>query len=317
MRFLFVLVLICGLTKGWAQIPAGKAFRVVPLGVKGGVDESNLSAYLLAAQGTNSYVCLDAGTLHAGIKKAIQNQVFKVDYNKVLKDYIKGYLISHAHLDHLAGLVLNSTEDGKKPIYATESNLDIFRKHYFNWKAWPNFGSEGDQPALSKYQYTVLAPGTETPIDGTGLSVRAFPLSHGFSYQSTAFLLKSGGAYALYLGDTGPDLIEKSTNLAQLWKAIQPLVQARTLKALLIEVSYPNEQPDNQLFGHLTPNWLMHELTALSKLTGPDALKDFPVVITHMKPTGTNEAQIKQQLREANRLKVKLIFPEQGKLLEF
>jgi 3',5'-cyclic-nucleotide phosphodiesterase len=45
-------------------------FQVVPLGVKGGIDETNLSAYLLAPVNTQNYICLDAGT-NAGIEKAI------------------------------------------------------------------------------------------------------------------------------------------------------------------------------------------------------------------------------------------------------
>ncbi|GAB3916020.1 MBL fold metallo-hydrolase [Larkinella terrae] len=300
-----------------AQKPPAISFQVVPLGVKGGIDESNLSAYLLAPQGTNEFICLDAGTIHAGIEKAVQNQVFKVGTETVLKEYIKAYLISHAHLDHLSGLIINSTEDAKKPIYGMSACIDVLKNNYFNWKSWPNLANEGDAPALSKYRYTVLAPNTETPIESTGMSVRMFPLSHGLPYQSAAFLIKKGENCLLYLGDTGPDLIEKSKNLAQLWQAIQPLVQSKSLKAIFIEVSYPNEQPDNQLYGHLTPNWLMHELTALSKLTGAGSLSGFPVVITHMKPAGTNEATIKKQLQEANALKVKLIFPEQGKPLQF
>ncbi|GAB3340613.1 3',5'-cyclic-nucleotide phosphodiesterase [Larkinella ripae] len=316
-RFLVFLFLLSSYSTVRAQKPAQAAFTVIPLGVKGGIDESNLSAYLLAPAGTNTYLCLDAGTLHAGIEKAVQNQVFSVSSDVVLKDYIKAYVISHAHLDHLAGLIINSTEDARKPIYAMAPCIDVLKKNYFNWKSWPNLANEGDQPALSKYRYTVLEPATETPIETTGLSVQTFPLSHGNSYQSAAFLVKSNDAYALYLGDTGPDLIEKSTNLARLWKAVQPLIQSKSLKAVFIEVSYPNEQPDNQLYGHLTPNWLMHELKALSKLTGADALSGLPVVITHIKPTGTNEEQIKRQLREANSLNVNLIFPEQGKSLKF
>lgn len=46
-------------------------FKVIPLGVRGGNDESNLSAYALAVTGTNAYVCLDAGTLYYGIREAI------------------------------------------------------------------------------------------------------------------------------------------------------------------------------------------------------------------------------------------------------
>ncbi|MDD2794146.1 MAG: 3',5'-cyclic-nucleotide phosphodiesterase, partial [Sediminibacterium sp.] len=36
------------------------AFDVVPLGVLGGIDESNLSAYLVSVAGTSAYIGLDA-----------------------------------------------------------------------------------------------------------------------------------------------------------------------------------------------------------------------------------------------------------------
>src|SRR5471030_1821713 len=80
-----------------------QSFRIVPLGVKGGIDESNLSAYMVAVEGSNDYICLDAGTLHYGIEKAIENKVFNIPADEVLKKYIKGYVISHSHLDHIAG----------------------------------------------------------------------------------------------------------------------------------------------------------------------------------------------------------------------
>jgi len=76
-----------------------QSFRIVPLGVKGGIDESNLSAYMVAASGTNNYICLDAGTLYYGIEKAVNNKVFSIPAEQVLRQYIKGYFISHAHMD--------------------------------------------------------------------------------------------------------------------------------------------------------------------------------------------------------------------------
>src|SRR5688572_27299998 len=97
-----------------------KVFEVVPLGVKGGVDETNLSAYLVAPKNTNTFICLDAGTINAGIEKAIANNAFKVSTNEVLRKYIKGYLISHAHLDHVSGLIINSPADSSKTVYATK-----------------------------------------------------------------------------------------------------------------------------------------------------------------------------------------------------
>src|SRR4051794_4248914 len=86
-------------------------FKVIPLGVKGGLDESNLSAYMLAPAQSNNYVCLDAGTLYTGIKKAISNHVFNGPATAILRTNIKAYLISHAHLDHVAGLIINSPAD--------------------------------------------------------------------------------------------------------------------------------------------------------------------------------------------------------------
>src|SRR5690349_9536710 len=76
------------------------AFKVIPLGVRGGLDESNLSAYMLAPAQSGNYVCLDAGTLYAGIEKALRHHVFDKPVTAVLRSNIKAYLISHAHLDH-------------------------------------------------------------------------------------------------------------------------------------------------------------------------------------------------------------------------
>ena len=45
-------------------------FKVIPLGVKGGLDESNLSAYLVAASGSAQFICLDAGTIYKGLELA-------------------------------------------------------------------------------------------------------------------------------------------------------------------------------------------------------------------------------------------------------
>jgi cAMP phosphodiesterase len=36
------------------------AFQVVPLGIKGGIDEKNLSSYLLAPSNTTDFISLDA-----------------------------------------------------------------------------------------------------------------------------------------------------------------------------------------------------------------------------------------------------------------
>jgi 3',5'-cyclic-nucleotide phosphodiesterase len=299
-----------------AQFKNDPAFRVVPLGVLGGIDESNLSAYMLATAGSDKYICLDAGTLHYGIQKAVANKVFTVPGDKVLKQYIKGYFISHAHLDHIAGLIINSPEDSTKNIYGLQGTVETIKTHYFTWESWANFADQGETPVLKKYHYQLLTPGTETTVENTDLKVQAFPLSHS-NLTSTAFLVQSHDAYILYLGDTGPDAIEKSNNLQNLWQAITPLIKNKKLKAILIEVSFPNEQPDKTLFGHLTPHWLMAEMDKLATLAGSDELKGLNIVVTHLKPPVSNIGKIKTQLKTANKLQLNLIYPEQGKALNF
>ncbi|AWK03836.1 3',5'-cyclic-nucleotide phosphodiesterase [Flavobacterium crocinum] len=288
-------------------------FQIVPLGIKGGIDEKNLSAYLLAPVNTNDYICLDAGTINAGIEKAIENKVFKVSTNEVLKKYIKGYFISHAHLDHVSGLIINSPADSSKTVYATEKCMKMIENHYFNDQTWANFGDKGPGFPLKKYHFQTLNIGEETPISNTKMTVKAFPLSHVNPFESTAFLVKNENEYVLYLGDTGPDAIEKSDKLKTLWTAIAPLVQNKKLKGIFIEVSFPNEQPDKFLFGHLTPTHLMTELHILEDLAGKDSLENFKIIITHLKPPAKNIAKIKEQLKNQNDLGLKIIYPEQGK----
>ncbi|AMJ68019.1 3',5'-cyclic-nucleotide phosphodiesterase [Hymenobacter sp. PAMC 26628] len=300
-----------------AQVPSRPAFDVVPLGVRGGLDESNLSAYLVAPAGSTAYVCLDAGSLRTGLDKAVADKVFAVDAGVVLKTYIKAYLISHAHLDHVAGLLLNAPDDNAKTIYGLPSCLATLQNDYFNWRAWPNFGNAGAPPALGKYRLQPLTPGPEVALLETTLRVRTFPLSHARPYESAAFLLRSQNSYLLYVGDTGADELEQSHQLQALWQAVGPLVRAGQLKALFIETSYANEQPEKLLFGHLTPARLMQELAALGQAAGPGALRAVPIVITHRKPPASNEATIAQQLAVANALGMRMLYPVQGQRLQF
>jgi hypothetical protein len=47
-------------------------------------------------------------------------------------------------------------------------------------------------------------------------------------------------------------------------------------------------------------------------------MKNFPVIITHMKPSATNaETKIKAELLQQNLLDLKLVFPEQAEKFEF
>jgi len=310
MRYFIIFLGICSYQCCFSQ----SAFDIVPLGVKGGGDESNLSCYAVAVTSTDEYICLDAGTVRAGIQRAIEAGFWQGDVTELLRNKVKGYLISHPHLDHVAGLVINAPDDSPKSIYGTTYTLDILASNYFSWKSWANFSNRGETPRLNKYNLVSLEPKKEIQLEGTELLVTPYDLSHSKTSKSSAFLLRHKETYLLYLGDTGSDTIEESQHLTTLWEAIAPLIISNKLKGIFIETSFDNSQPDTALFGHFTPKWLTHELLSLSTFTGKQALKEFPIIITHRKPEKNREGSIQQELEENNPLGVNYIFPIQGRL---
>jgi 3',5'-cyclic-nucleotide phosphodiesterase len=310
------------------QALAADGFDLVVLGALGGIEDGNLSAALIHPHGDDRAVACDAGTLVNGLRVADEKGAFaaialpadttqsRVGY--VLTTTIKGYLISHSHLDHVAGLIIASPDDSPKPIYALPSVTADLVETYFNWKAWPNLTDRGKAP-LKKYTIEDLAPGVTTPLKDTAMTVTAYPLSHG-GMESTAFLLESDGEGLLCFGDTGPDMVQKVTRLHDVWTAVADRVKQKRLKAIMIEASYTSDRPDNLLFGHLTPRWLLDSLRDLDRQAGGNALKGLPVVVSHIKYSLTKDQPQKQMLQEleaGNDLGVRFVIPEQGSRWHF
>lgn len=339
MRKLLLLLLCGALVVSAASVLAQASttepkFVCVVLGSGGGPREDNLSGYMLWPAGLpGEAVFLDAGTLTVGIRKAIElgnHWEFKVpaDSDLTLEGFVlmnaKAYLISHAHLDHIAAMVINSPEDSKKDILGIASTTTYLQDHVFNWKVWPNFGDAGPGFQMKKYHYVTLVPGEETPISQTSMTVEAYVLSHS-AYESTVFLIRRGEYYILYFGDTGPDAVEKSDRMETVWKRVAPLVKEGKLLGIFLEVSYAEGRLDSQLFGHLTPSWLMAELHRLAELVAPEspgqALQGLKVVVTHIKPLFKTVPAvgfiIPEELTRLNDLGVEFVIPFQGMRIEF
>lgn len=307
---------------------------VVVLGSAGGITEGNLTAYLLAPTDTQDYLCIDAGTVLSGLRQAHLRGSFDAIQlpadsplsmeGYVLKERIKAYLISHVHMDHITGLTVSSADDSEKNLFALPHTVEYLREHVFNWRSWPNFCNEGTQPHLNKYHYVRLEAEQEYSLWELPVSVVPFIVSHSVPYESTAFLVRHQHSSLLFIGDTGPDPVEQRDRLKNVWSNMAPRVRNGELRGIFMEVSYPNGRPDNMLFGHLTPDWMLYELQQLAELVDPDkpeqALADFPVVVTSIKPSyekTSTRTQIGEQLADGNRLGIRFILPEQGQTLHF
>lgn len=295
----------------------GQNFKIIPLGVGGGVDESNLSTYLISDSKSDKYLSLDAGTLYSGIRTYLTKNNINEDPIGFLQDNIAGYFISHRHFDHVNGIIISSPSDKSKNIYSIPLVIESFKKHIFSWETWANFGNEGEKPVLNKYKYQPLVEKQWIDIENTNLKLKTFYLSHaGESLSSAALLQNSEGNYFLYLGDTGADKIEKTSQLSDLWKEIAPIINEGKFKGMIIECSYANEHPLDQLFGHLKPELLIEELSKLENtVSNKNKLKNLSVIITHIKPKPGNLEKIKEELTPLNKKGIKIIFPKQGEII--
>ncbi len=308
-----------------------QGFDVLTLGARGGIQDGNLSAFMIHPSGDPRAVTCDAGAIVGGLIRAdhegaldqfeipADGKFTRVGY--VLTEVIRGYLVSHAHLDHFAGVIVASPDDSKKPIYALRSVLTAIENTYFNWVAWPNFGDAGPEPRLGKYAYTVLEPGSPQELTGTAMSVTAFPLAHDAA-ESAGFLIESGEDAVLCLGDTGPDSVQGTDHLDRVWRAVADKAASGDLKAIIIESSYTSDQPDEFLFGHLMPRYILEDLNKLAAHAGGDgAIRGLPVVISHIKyslKTGqTPQEKIQAELEAGNTQAVRFIIPEQGERWQF
>ncbi len=308
------LIFLCSI--GFSLLVSAQNFKIIPLGVRGGADESNLSSYLISDAQEDQYLALDAGTLYSGIKFYLNKQNSSQNPNQFLKEKIKGYFISHPHFDHSSGLIINSPEDSKKKIYGSEFTLGAFKKHVFVWDTWANFTNEGEKPTLGTYTYQLAKPGEDFNIDNTNLSAKLFDLSHVGNAKSSAILVKnSKDAYFLYLGDTGADRIEKSSSIEDLWKSVAPLIKNNQLKGIAIECSYANAQPDEKLFGHLKPSLIIEEVKKLENIVGRKKLQNVQFIITHIKYKEGIEQKILEELAPLTK-EYKIKIAQQGELIE-
>ncbi|KAJ3574557.1 hypothetical protein NP233_g1690 [Leucocoprinus birnbaumii] len=263
-------------------------FDVVVVGSGGGPDETNLTAFLLKtaeAKWEDGIIALDAGSGQGALRQLLKQnpELFKwrpdaTDQGKArahnaneIYSFLRSYLITHAHLDHVNSLVISagSLSGPRKNIYATKPVLQDIEA-IFSDRLWPNLASWTDSEEEHKLLYKPLEADGEYKNIHTDISVRTFPLSHGTyqddPYTSSAFCIRHDPSSTefIFFGDVEPDSVTKTPRNIDIWRVVAPKIP-NTLKAIFIECSWPSGRADDTLYGHLTPEHLVAELVALAK----------------------------------------------------
>ncbi len=196
-------------------------------------------------------IAIDAGSLTSGMEMDAQCA-------------LQAVLVSHAHLDHvrdLATIADNRLQNGADPlvITATRQTIGILKKHFFNDLLWPDFSRlPGARHPAIRYLELKL----EKPVLLAGYEVNAIPVSH--TIATCGFTVRGGDGVLAYSGDTGPT--------DRLWEV---LAETEQLKALLMEVSFPNAEGRlARASGHHTPETLAKDMAKLARNPGHQRVKE-------------------------------------------
>lgn len=156
-------------------------------GNTGGPREDSVTGLLVRSTSTEwskgSVVAVDAGTLLAGIIRTLEqytpsskevkglmkkgpfigldlpNVTAQANAAYIFREIIGAVLITHPHLDHLAGLAINTplveAGSGPKTVAALPSVISAIKNHMFNDVIWPNLSDEDGGAGLVTYQRLV------------------------------------------------------------------------------------------------------------------------------------------------------------------
>ena len=216
-------------------------------------------------------LAIDAGSLTSGLELKSQCA-------------LKAVLVSHAHMDHvrdLATLADNRAQNRAPPLVVAgaRETIAVLRKHFFNDLLWPDFTRI---PSVRHPAIRLLEIRPEKPVRIAGYQVRSIAVNH--SIACCAFVIRGEAGSLAYSGDTGPT--------ERLWKVLNA---TDDLKALLMEVSFPNsESRIARASGHHTPETLQRDLRKLVRS------KELPTLLYHIKPSF--ERQVQRECARLSRL---------------
>ena len=179
---------------------------------------------------------------------------------------IRDVVLTHAHLDHIAGLPLFiddlfSTLSEPVTIYSTESVMQTLERDIFNWSVYPRFSE------LSNANGPVLKYRTFGEAEKFSVKHLTFqPVAVNHKVPSTGFLVSDGGTTIGLSGDTA--------EMDGFWNLIN---STEDLSAILLECAFPDELEDlARVSHHLTPRRMKLELEKCERRC--------PIYVVNLKP---------------------------------
>jgi len=219
-----------------------------------GPDGSASSRQHLACIVINQEVAVDAGSLAMAA-------------NDEMRSRVRDVVLTHAHLDHIAGLPLfvddlYASLDEPVKVHALQEVIDVLERDVFNWSVFPRFSelSIGPGPAI---EYRPITSGQVFIIGD--LAFQAFASDH--KVPSAGFLISDSASTVAISGDTA--------TLDGLGKSLSTV---KDLKAVLVECAFPDELTEIATTSHhMTPASLAEHLKKLGV--------DCPIYVCNIKPS--------------------------------
>ncbi|MBI3782276.1 MAG: 3',5'-cyclic-nucleotide phosphodiesterase [Deltaproteobacteria bacterium] len=235
------------------------------------------SAFLI-----NERTLIDAGSVGGALQVGEQLDVEDV-------------LISHSHLDHVAGLAfLTETlalSNASRPVtlHAIAPVIESLQKSLFNDIVWTDF-SRIPSPEKPILKYRALTENVEQRVGDLWVT----PVRVDHTVPGSGFIVHDGKSGVVYSGDTGPT--------EALWDAAR---RSPYVRAIIVECSFPNRlAPIAEAAKHLTPELIAREIDKLPP--------EIPVWIFHIKPLVLEETSA--ELRRIGNGRVRVV--EQDKTYE-
>ena len=182
-------------------------------------------------------VAIDAGSLAFGV-------------NDLQRQSIRDIIITHPHLDHIAGLPLfvdDLFSELKSPlrIHATAQTVEILEEHVFNWKIYPRFSElRNEFGAVLEYRRFQI----REKFAACDFEFLAVPVNH--QVETAGFIVTRGARQIAFTSDTA--------ETEEFWHVVNALPR---LDALFIECAFPDRKKELAgLAHHLTPEGLKKEL---------------------------------------------------------